>query len=153
MLSVLLAASANVYDVTQAHYAPGCTHGCAPWASAASTNYSQADIDALFIGGHAAAVAAGSSCAMPGAHAGNHECDCGQMDEDRYMTDSYAGAWCFCLMSCQRGSKATRLASDDNCTLALGDARDDADTAAFGESPARAAASSKRGGSLVAATV
>lgn len=40
----------------------------------------------------------GSSCAMPAAHAGNHECDCGAKAafNETYMLDSYAGPWCFC---------------------------------------------------------
>ena len=97
MLPVLLTATlGNTYDTTFAHYSSGCTQGCAPWANAASAKYSQATIDNYFIGGHQGAVDAGSSCAMPGAQTGTHECDCGEKDDDRYITDSYAGPWCFC---------------------------------------------------------
>ena len=43
------------------------------------------------------------------------------------LTFVLGSAWCFCLLRCQReASKATRLASDDNCTPALGDAREEA---------------------------
>ena len=99
MLSLTLLALSDTYDTQFPHYAPGCAHGCASWASAASTNYSQATIDGYFIGGHAAATAAGTDCAMPGAQTGNHECDCGEKDGDLYMVDSYAGPWCFCAGS------------------------------------------------------
>lgn len=40
--------------------------------------------------------AIGNSCAMPAAHSGNHECDCGQKDSQLYIYDSYEGPWCFC---------------------------------------------------------
>ena len=96
MLSITLLALSDTYDTQFPHYAPGCAHGCASWATAASANYSQSTIDGYFIGGHAAATVAGTDCAMPGAQTGNHECDCGEKDGDLYMVDSYAGPWCFC---------------------------------------------------------
>jgi len=86
----------DVYDFYLPHYTPGCKSGkCVPWAQAGavSSKYSQEQIDAMFINGTGAA---GSLCAMPGVTAGAHECDCGEKDATTYISDSYAGAWCFC---------------------------------------------------------
>eukprot|EP00040_Diaphanoeca_grandis_P038935 m.257739 g.257739 ORF g.257739 m.257739 type:complete len:608 (-) comp35653_c0_seq1:175-1998(-) len=96
--AVTVSVHANMYDVVLPEYTAGCSSGCVAWANAASFNQTknQPFIDAMFIGGADGAKNAGSSCAMPGAHAGDSECDCGQKDNMTYIYDSYAGPWCFC---------------------------------------------------------
>jgi hypothetical protein len=97
LLLVLVApANANMYDVFLKDYKPTCANGCAPWATAGGSNATlQKIIDSMFSDGAIPADAA-SSCAMPAAQAGVHECDCGQKDGDLYIYDSYNGPWCFC---------------------------------------------------------
>ena len=78
------------------HYNSTCKNGCADWATAGGSNTTlQQVINAMFANGTVPA-GAGSQCAMPAAHAGDHECDCGQKDGDEYIYDSYNGPWCFC---------------------------------------------------------
>ena len=145
MLSITLLALSDTYDTQFPHYAPGCAHGCAAWASAASANYSQATIDGYFIGGHAAATAAGTDCAMPGAQTGNHECDCGEKDGDLYMVDSYAGPWCFCA-----GADAKPDGTTAYCTPARSHAEQinvqlaDATTVVVSSSPTRTCRPTRR---------
>jgi hypothetical protein len=85
----------NMYDVFMPSYISACTNGCLPWASAANGNTTQKAIDAMFVNISNVA-AAGDSCAMPAAHAGDNECDCGEKNGDEYIFDSYEGPWCFC---------------------------------------------------------
>jgi len=86
----------NMYDVIMPQYASACTNGCLPWASAGGSNATmQKFINDLFVDPDSVA-AAGSSCAMPAAHAGDNECDCAEKDGDTYIYDSYEGPWCFC---------------------------------------------------------
>lgn len=86
---VALASLGNMYDIVMPSYLSGCSNGCMAWDGARLANYSHLWADGV-------PKDAGSSCAMPAAQAGKHECDCGQKDAERYMTDSYAGPWCFC---------------------------------------------------------
>ena len=60
-------------------------------------NATSVSVGSLFADGSVPA-GIGSSCAMPAAHAGNHECDCGPKPvfNETYMLDSYGGPWCFC---------------------------------------------------------
>ena len=87
----------DTYDTQFPHYAPGCAHGCAAWASAASANYSQATINGYFTGPR-------------GATAAGTDCDAGRADrqprvrlrrEGRRPVHGrpYAGPWCFCAGS------------------------------------------------------
>mmetsp|Transcript_42180 Transcript_42180/g.75523 ORF Transcript_42180/g.75523 Transcript_42180/m.75523 type:complete len:567 (-) Transcript_42180:138-1838(-) len=78
----------NVYDYFMPHYIPGCKGGCASWASVRKAA-------SLFADGKVPEEA-GVQCAMPGASAGNHECDCAEKNATTYMEDSYAGPWCYC---------------------------------------------------------
>lgn len=90
MMLIWVGAFANMYDVIMPSYISGCSHGCTPWTSAGQ--------DQLWANGKVPADAA-SHCAMPAAQSGAHECDCAEKDADTYMTDSYAGPWCFCAAS------------------------------------------------------
>eukprot|EP00756_Hemistasia_phaeocysticola_P036841 Hpha_TRINITY_DN16663_c1_g2::TRINITY_DN16663_c1_g2_i1::g.181626::m.181626 len=126
----LLASSVlgDVYDYYMPHYTPGCkSGGCVPWAEAGkvSKNITQAQIEAFFINGTAAA---GSLCAMPGKQAGTHECDCGEKNAQTYISDSYAGPWCFCSDGTQQYCNAAQhtveqlnlqLASSDTVVAAF----------------------------------
>jgi len=88
MLPLLLVSPlANMYDVIMPSYIPGCPSGCAAWSSVGQPE--------LWADGTVPADAA-NHCAMPAAQSGAHECDCAEKDADTYMTDSYAGPWCFC---------------------------------------------------------
>ena len=88
--SLIFAPFSNMYDVIMPAYESGCPHGCADWTTV--------DQPALWADGKVPS-GAGRNCAMPAAQSGAHECDCGEKDADTYMTDSYAGPWCFCADS------------------------------------------------------
>jgi hypothetical protein len=129
-LSALVAgALANMYDVVLPKYRPSCE--CLPWAQAAvlnqDLNLTQPEIDAMFINGSAGAIAAASSCAMPGAASGSHLADCGlhclpKIWEFEYITSSYAGPWCFCKGSSSDGAApaGTGWNGSQYCLPALG---------------------------------
>jgi hypothetical protein len=84
----LAAVAGNTYDYFMPAYVSACEGGCMDWISAPNASR-------LFIGGKVPANA-GSSCAMPGASAGNNECDCAEKNATTYIEDSYAGPWCYC---------------------------------------------------------
>lgn len=86
----------NMYDVVLPQYSSTCTNGCLPWAEAGGGNSTKQAIINGFFADPATIAAAGSSCAMPAAQAGAHQCDCGEMDGDEFIFDSYEGPWCFC---------------------------------------------------------
>jgi hypothetical protein len=111
--ALFAAARAEVYDVVMEHYTSGCAHGCLDWSKVPDfldpgtvvkdkngtviTPPHQVSVGSLFADGQVPA-GIGASCAMPAAHAGNHECDCGAHAayNETYILDSYAGPWCFC---------------------------------------------------------
>jgi hypothetical protein len=90
--ALFAAARAEVYDVVMEHYTSGCAHGCLDWSKVPDfldpgtvvkdkngtviTPPHQVSVGSLFADGQVPA-GIGASCAMPAAHAGNHECDCG----------------------------------------------------------------------------
>ena len=93
----------NMYDVVLPRYQTQCLHGCLAWPDVPDfvdpgmKNTSKVKVGSLFADGSVPA-GIGDSCAMPAAHAGDHECDCGQKpgEEEEYTLDSYQGPWCFC---------------------------------------------------------
>eukprot|EP00039_Didymoeca_costata_P020714 m.342179 g.342179 ORF g.342179 m.342179 type:complete len:577 (+) comp21074_c0_seq1:121-1851(+) len=92
LLLAATAAFSNVYDLTFPKYISQCPNGCADWTNVQSPNYNQSFINGTFI--DIAAAQPGTMCAMPGASAGDHECDCS--DKSEVITDSFAGPWCVC---------------------------------------------------------
>jgi hypothetical protein len=99
-----------MYDVVMPSYIPGCAHGCASWASLSK------DVAAMFATADGPRAAC-QHCAMPANHSGMHECDCGQKDDQRYMTDSYAGPWCYCLEADGTPSTTTAYCTPPNATV------------------------------------
>eukprot|EP00656_Telonema_subtile_P040233 TRINITY_DN452_c0_g1_i1.p1 TRINITY_DN452_c0_g1~~TRINITY_DN452_c0_g1_i1.p1 ORF type:complete len:602 (-),score=155.73 TRINITY_DN452_c0_g1_i1:145-1950(-) len=91
-LLALALASANVYDVVLPLYQPAAGCKCASWTSVSSNATEQARIDATWLNGKPPADI-GNACAMPGASAGEFECDGCTVDK---IYNSFAGPWCYC---------------------------------------------------------
>ena len=80
----------NMYDVFLPSYTPGCPHGCAAWNETSGPLWKTGKVPPQANSGGKGV------CSMPAAQSGAHECDCAEKDADTYMTDSYAGPWCYC---------------------------------------------------------
>lgn len=88
----LVVAAANMYDVVLPHFLPpaACPGGCLDWANLPNAT-EQARIDATWA---ARPADAANHCAMPARTSGAHEED--GADKAHRVTDSFAGAWCYC---------------------------------------------------------
>ena len=99
-------AAASMSGLLQWHCGPTVANGSCPLNRCLAVSRLSAppvaklvNASALFAGKLPTGIS--NSCAMPGAHAGSNECDCGNQamtyDAD-FVLSSFAGPWCFCRL-------------------------------------------------------
>lgn len=93
LLALFRLSSSNMFDVLFPKYTSRCKNGCEVWSNVNTPSYNQSTVNQMWEKG---AAYASNFCGMPANTAGNHECDCSEKDQYTFITDSYAGPWCFC---------------------------------------------------------